>query len=99
MKGTTPTRKQKAMWTKLAEVGCICCLKDGRFNPHVSIHHISGRTSPGAHDKVLPLCGFHHQQDDRSGVIAVHPNKARFQQEYGDQYDLLEEVKLLAGVE
>jgi hypothetical protein len=47
---------------------------------------------------VLPLCGPHHQQDDTSGVIAVHPNKARFQREYGSQYELLEQAKKIAGI-
>lgn len=98
MKGATRTKAEKDYHDKMAGVGCICCLHDGIYNPHVSLHHIDGRTKPGSHYKVLPLCGFHHQQDDRSGVIAVHPNKARFEREYGSQLELLEEVKKLAGV-
>lgn len=98
MKGATRTKAEKDYQDRIAQVGCIACLHDGIYTPHVSVHHIQGRTSPGAHLKVLPLCGPHHQQDDRSGVIAVHPNKARFEREYGSQLELLEEVKKLAGV-
>lgn len=98
MKGRTRTAAEKAYQDKIAAVGCIACLHDGIYNPHVSLHHIAGRTAPGSHYKILPLCGFHHQQDDRSGVIAVHPNRARFEQEYGRQTELLEEVRLLANV-
>ena len=91
MKGRTPTKAEKALWHDMAGTGCIACLIDGRVNPWVSIHHIDGRTKPGAHKLVLPLCAQHHQQDDTDplGRIAVHPNKARFETKYGSQMELL----------
>lgn len=98
MKGAARTKAEKEYQDRIAQVGCIACRHDGIYTPHVSIHHIKGRTLPGAHLKVLPLCGPHHQQDDTSGVIAVHPNKARFEREYGSQLELLDEVKKLAGI-
>jgi hypothetical protein len=88
-----PTRAEKAHWSLLAEkVGCIACRLDGRPNPHVSIHHVDGRTKPGCHMLVLPLCGPHHQQDDTDPLdrCAVHPNKADFERVYGKQADLIE---------
>jgi len=90
MKGTTPTKADKQLWTRLADLGCIACRKDGVFQPLVSIHHIEGRTKPGAHRMVLPLCAGHHQ-DQGDGRIAVHPWKARFEKRYGRQIDLLSE--------
>lgn len=98
MKGSTPSAADKALWDKLSRVGCICCLHDGRFNPYGVIHHVDGRTKKGAHQKVLFLCAPHHQQDDASGVWAVHPNKGRFESEYGSQVELMAEQKMLAGV-
>lgn len=91
MKGRTPTRAEKAFWSDLAGIGCIACLIDGRANPWVSIHHIDGRTKPGAHSKVLPLCAQHHQHDDSDplGRIGVHPYKAQFEARYGSQESLL----------
>jgi hypothetical protein len=99
MKGSKPTKAQMEFHHSLAGLGCIACLKDGRLNPWVSIHHIDGRTKPEAHWKVLPLCGPHHQQDDTDPLkrVAVHPYKARFEREYGSQLDLLEEAKLMIG--
>ena len=89
----------KALWDRLAnEIGCVACMKDGRFNPHVSIHHVDGRTKPGCHRLVLPLCGSHHQ-DDGSGVLAVHPWKARFEKLYGTQEELMAECARLLGLE
>lgn len=92
MKGRTPTAAELDLWDALAELGCIACHKDGRFNPHVSIHHIDGRTKPGAHRKVLPLCAGHHQDGTGApGLIAVHPYKARFEERYGKQTELLDD--------
>ena len=91
-----PSKKEKELWNAIAELGCIACRKDGRFNPYVSIHHCDGRTKPGAHKKVLALCAGHHQ--DGSGamdLIAVHPYKARFEAKYGTQEELMEETKNL----
>lgn len=96
-----PTKSEKLLWSRMAEaVGCIACHLDGQFNSVVSIHHIDGRTKPGCHQKVLPLCAGHHQDatgEDKT-LIAVHPDKAQFEQRYGPQKELLALVhQLLAG--
>jgi hypothetical protein len=96
-----PTKSEKLLWTRMAEtVGCIACYLDGQCNPVVSIHHIDGRTKPGCHQKVLPLCAGHHQDaagEDKT-LIAVHPDKAQFEQRYGPQMELLALVhQLLAA--
>lgn len=87
---------EKVLWNRLAALGCIACMKDGRYNPHVSIHHVDGRTKPGCHQLVLPLCAPHHQ-DDGSGALAVHPWKARFEKRYGSQLDLVAECMKMLG--
>jgi hypothetical protein len=77
-----------------ALVGCIACHLDGRPTDYVSIHHIDGRTKPGCHRLVLPLCAGHHQDgtgNDKE-LIAVHPFKARFEARYGSQLHLLQLV-------
>lgn len=92
MKGSTPNKADRELWDGLASLGCIACRKDGIFNSLVSIHHIDGRTKPGAHRKVLPLCAGHHQDGTGApGLIAVHPYKARFEARYGRQLDLLDD--------
>lgn len=91
------TAKEKELWSRLAALGCVACMKDGRHNPHVSIHHVDGRTKPGCHLLVLPLCAGHHQDGTGApGLIAVHPWKAQFEERYGDQRMLvLECMKML----
>lgn len=91
MKGKTPSAAEKRFHAALASLGCIACRLDGRHNPIVSIHHIDGRTRPGAHLRVLPLCAGHHQDGTGiPGLIAVHPWKRRFEDRYGSQDQLLE---------
>jgi hypothetical protein len=93
MKGKTPTKSERALWSRIAALGCIACRKDGVFTDLVSIHHIDGRTKAGAHSKVLALCAGHHQDGTGApGLIAVHPWKARFEEKYGRQEDLLAET-------
>lgn len=88
MRGKAPSKAEKGYHDRLASVvGCIACRKDGRLNHHVSIHHIEGRTRPGCHMRVLPLCGPHHQPLV-PGVESVHGNKGRFEAKYGKQADL-----------
>ena len=91
MKGRTPTKAERELHNRMANLGCIACRIDGQFTELVSIHHIDGRTKPDAHRKVLPLCGPHHQHDDTdpAGRIGVHPYKARFEDRYGKQQELL----------
>ncbi len=99
-KERTRTPAEIVLHDRLAALGCIACMKDGRFNDYVSIHHVDGRTKPGCHLLVLPLCAPHHQRDDTDPLkrIAVHPWKARFEKRYGQQLDLVAEcMSLLEG--
>ena len=91
----TVTGEEKQLWSRMvAMVGCVACYLDGHANDYVSIHHIDGRTKPGCHKKVLPLCAGHHQDGtgNDKGLVAVHPYKARFEARYGAQLGLLEMV-------
>lgn len=101
MKGRTPTADEQRFMDAMGALPCVACLKDGRENHHVSLHHVAGRTAPDAHKKVIPLCSGHHQDgtgEDKS-LIAVHPYRARFESMYGTQMELLAEAKLMLGME
>jgi hypothetical protein len=93
MKGRPPTAEEARFMDRMGQLPCIACLKDGWANHVISLHHIDGRTKPGAHFLVLPLCGPHHQQDDSDirQRISVHGRKATFQTRYGTERELLAE--------
>lgn len=98
-KGRTPTADEHRRMDAIASIGCIACRKDGIVNPWVSLHHIDGRTKPGAHLMVLPLCAPHHQQDDTDPLQrpSVHGRKATFTARYGTELQLLAECMTLIG--
>jgi hypothetical protein len=80
-----PTRAEKRYWSELVSiVGCVACRMDGKANHHATIHHIDGRTKPGAHMKVIPLCEWHHQTGGEEAP-SIHPWKRRFEEKYGSQ--------------
>lgn len=93
----TPTDEEKRLWDRMAALGCIACLEDGKLTREVSIHHTDGRTKPDCHKKVLPLCAGHHQDGtgEDKDLIAVHPYKREFEAKYGPQEELLEKVMFL----
>ena len=93
---SNPTKADKLFWDRLIdEVGCIACWIEGISNHYATIHHIDGRAKPGAHRRVLPLCGPHHQTGGEG--VAIHPFKTRWEAKYGNQYDLLAQVRKLIG--
>jgi len=91
MKGRNPTPLEKKHMAKVAAIGCIVCRHYmGVFSP-ASVHHIEGKTSPGAHYNVIPLCPEHHQHGEHGP--ARHKNKAEFVEAFGEEYFLKKLVK------
>lgn len=83
-------KKDKDRFDKLRQLGCIACLKKGIFSEPV-IHHIRRFTGVGLrppHDKTIPLCPQHHNMGNES----IHLNKKKFEELFGNELDLLDEV-------
>lgn len=97
MKGRPVTDAEKLLHDRVAQLGCVACRQEGIFNTHISIHHVHGRTKPGAHMHVLPLCAPHHVDDGTA--LAVHPHKRRWEERYGKQDDLVAAQWKELGVE
>lgn len=100
MKGRTPTANERAFMDLAGALPCLACLIDGRENHQISLHHIQGRTAPGAHLLVLPLCSEHHMQDDSDplGRVSVHGRKSLFTARYGTELELLAKLRALLGM-
>jgi len=98
MKGRTPTAAEKRHIDRVAKIGCLVCLREmGIFSP-ASPHHCDGRTKRGAHFKIIPLCGVHHQGGNNTDeYVSVHPYKAAFYARYGSEQELLDAVDDLIG--
>ncbi len=105
MKGRTPTADERRFMNSLCSLGCIVCrLSMSIFSP-CTVHHIDGKTKPGAHYHILGLCGNHHQVPDTQKPkrwVARHENKTEFEKLYGTEQSLyLTSLELLEnnGVE
>jgi len=62
---------------------------------------MDGKTKPGAHFWVIPLCGKHHQEADIQKIkrwISRHGDgKAAFQKEYGTEVFLRDKCLEMMG--
>lgn len=98
MRGRAPSAAERKWMDAVARLGCCACRKLGVEQPEVSLHHIDGRTKPGAHMRVIPLCATHHQLGKPEGDwVSVHPWKRSFEARFGTQAELLEECRALVG--
>lgn len=91
MKGRTPTAEEKRHMAKVAALGCWCCNQMGIENrpEDVGIHHIDGKTKPGAHFRVIPLCDGHHSRYKKTGL---HYNPTSWEAQWGKQEAIVEEI-------
>ena len=97
LKGDPVSAEQKAFHDALCQhVGCIACrVEFGITNTYVSVHHMRGRKA-AMHWLALPLCAGHHQKGTGNVLlIAVHPDKARFEKAFGTQAELLAMCKII----
>ncbi len=88
--GRAATKAEQQWMDAICQLGCIVCIKDLETYSPASPHHISGKTKPGAHMETIPLC-FHHHQGGHDDAVCTsrHPYKARFEDRYGTEQELL----------
>lgn len=110
LKGRTPTAVERLVMDALGQLPCIACLQHGKETPLISLHHIEGRTKPGAHMLQLPLCDCHHQHAAPATIRAEHPwlvpvhadgivgGKAEFGKHNGTERQLMIKAYHLAGI-
>ena len=87
LKGRKPTVSEQRHMTAVAALGCCVCRRELGVHSPAAIHHTEGRTKPGAHMIVLPLCPTHHQTGGRG--VALHAGRVEWERLHGTQADLL----------
>ena len=65
----------------VADLGCVCCLMDGRLDVAAEIHHVRQGNGRGVrdHSRVIPLCPMHHRHGPPG--VAFHASPRRWQWE------------------
>jgi len=111
LKGRTPTAAERVVMDALGKLPCIACLQHGKESLLISLHHIEGRTKPGAHLLQIPLCDHHHQhaapaaiRADFPWLVPVHADgitggKAEFSRHNGTESELMAKAYVLAGID
>jgi hypothetical protein len=110
LKGRAPTAAERVVMDALGKLPCIACMQHGKESLLISLHHIDGRTKPGAHLLQLPLCVYHHQHAAPDNVRAEFPwlvpvhadgitgGKAEFANYNGSEMQLMAKAYNLAGI-
>lgn len=108
MKGRTPTAEERRYLTRIVAQGCIICRLYHDVDEPVpaEVHHIDGKTVPGAHFRSIPLCVPHHRHGQSGGeyVYATrhgpgrYAGKAQFELYYDTEENILERVHEMAGI-
>lgn len=93
MKGRAPTAEEKRHLSRAGEMPCIVCTLQHLGDTPAAIHHLDGKTKPGAHFLVIPLCSLHHQNGGYG--VALHAGKKEFERRYGTETYLLEQTNKL----
>lgn len=93
MKGRTPTAAEQRHMAKVGQMTCIVCTLQYLGDTPAALHHIQGRTKPGAHYQVIPLCSLHHQNGGYG--VALHAGKKAFERRYGTESYLLDQTNKL----
>lgn len=88
--GRKPTADEQAYMTAVASIGCIICLLYLQVESPAEIHHVEGRTKPGCHFLILPLCKPHHRDEGPSkGFVSRADGKKAFEEAYMLEHDLI----------
>lgn len=90
------TKADRKRIEALVELGCVVCGNLGRGRVDPEIHHLRGHRWSGmgmraSNQHTIPLCPAHHRHGGPH-EIAYHRSPADFEQAYGSQADLLDQV-------
>ena len=84
----SPTKQQRARWSRIAEMGCMICASPAE------IHHcFTGAGGRKNHDKVIPLCPEHHRGAQGIDGRYYGMSKKKWQSIYGTEQELLDKLE------
>lgn len=89
-------KAEKQHLDKVQQLGCIACQKIGYFGTPAEIHHIRtgiGKGQRASNYQVIPLCPHHHRNGGHGE--AFHAGPKTWQERFGSELSLLEEVNFM----
>lgn len=86
--GRKPTEDEARYLDDAASCGCIICVLYFGTESPAEIHHVDGKTKPGCHFKIIPLCAKHHRIPGK-GYTSRADGKKAFEAAYMPEEDLI----------
>jgi hypothetical protein len=89
-----PTKEESAHMGRVAALGCIVCRNTMGVLTPAECHHIRdgyGAAQRAPHNETIPLCPIHHRNG--SYGVAFHAGKQTWEEIYGTERELLEQVR------
>lgn len=91
------TKAERIHLSRVAGLGCIVCRNQGRDASPAEVHHLRGHPWSGmgmraSHYATIPLCPAHHRYG-APPELGYHSSPRAFEQRYGSQKELLEQVR------
>ena len=90
-----PTKAERQHMSRVAALGCWCCLMDGHRGVTAQLHHIRegyGMGQRASHFEVIPLCEGHHQGLIDATKRAFHQSPKLWRARYGMEREVLRAV-------
>lgn len=94
------TKAEREHMGIVAGLCCIVCRNLGYGDSPAEVHHVrylAGGGQRSSNMDTIPLCPNHHRLGGYG--VAFHAGPEVWQQRYGDEADLLEQVRREAGIE
>lgn len=91
-------KSERAHLDSVQQLCCIACRKIGYEDTPAEIHHIRsgmGKGQRAGHFQAIPLCPHHHRLGGYGE--AFHAGPKIWQEKFGHEADLLEEVLEMVG--
>lgn len=79
--------------SRVADLGCVVCINEHGESSPADLHHVNAHGMGLRSDdySVIPLCPAHHRTGGYG--VAVHAGKKTWEQNYGSEVELLEQVR------
>lgn len=89
-------KKERQHLDEVSQIGCIVCWNERIYGSPAEIHHIRAGMGMGMRNDnyhVIPLCAHHHRLGGHG--VAIHAGKKTFEENFGTEQELLEQVERL----
>jgi hypothetical protein len=93
------TNAEREWCEAIVQIGCIACIvSTGIYGTPGAVHHLLSGGRRIGHLETICLCDpGHHQRSPTDLKISRHPFKARFEEAYGTEQELLSLTRFLVA--